>query len=117
MNDPKIDRKNDPKNLHFTKAELEARVGATIAAMEREGLSALVMFRQESMYWLTGYDTFGYVHFQAMVLTADGRLVLLTRSADRLQAAFTSTVEDVRIWRDREAVSYTHLTLPTIYSV
>ncbi|MGP9819019.1 M24 family metallopeptidase [Salinarimonas sp. NSM] len=90
------------RHVHFTPAELQARVTATIDALERDGLSALVMFRQESMYWLTGYDTFGYVHFQAMVLTADGRLVLLTRSADRLQAAFTSTVEDVRIWRDRE---------------
>ena len=56
----------------------------------RRGLAALLLFRQESMYWLTGYDTFGYVHFQAMVLTADGRTVLLTRSADRLQARFTS---------------------------
>lgn len=92
----------DRLNLHFPAAEYEARLAATIAAMEREGLSALLMFRQESMYWLTGYDTFGYVHFQCMVLTADGRLVLLTRSADRLQARFTSLVEDVRIWVDRE---------------
>jgi len=93
------------RNLHFPAAELEARRRATVAAMEREGVFALLMFRQESMYWLTGYDTFGYVHFQCMVLTADGRLVLLTRSADRLQAAFTSIVEDVRIWVDREGAT------------
>ena len=68
--------------------------------MAAAGLDALLIFRQESMYWLTGYDTFGYVHFQALVLTADGRLALLTRSADRLQARFTSRIEDVRIWRD-----------------
>lgn len=90
------------KSLHFDEAEFAARKAAVLAEMAREGLSALLMFRQESMYWLTGYDTFGYVHFQCMVLTDDGRLVLLTRSADRLQAAFTSIVEDVRIWIDRE---------------
>jgi Xaa-Pro dipeptidase len=89
-------------NLHFDRSEFAARQAATIAEMERRGLSALLIFRQESMYWLTGYDTFGYVHFQALVLTADGRLVLLTRSADRLQAAFTSVIGDVRIWVDRD---------------
>lgn len=90
------------KNLHFDLAEFARRKETVLGEMAREGLSALLMFRQESMYWLTGYDTFGYVHFQCMVLTADGRIVLLTRSADRLQAAFTSIVEDVRIWVDRE---------------
>ena len=77
-------------NLHFDPQEFAARQAAVIEAMTRRGLAALLMFRQESMYWLTGYDTFGYVHFQALVLTDDGRLVLLTRSADRLQARFTS---------------------------
>lgn len=89
-------------HLHFEPAELAARRASAIAAMQGRGLSALLMFRQESMYYLSGYDTFGYVHFQCMILTDDGRLALLTRSADRLQAAHTSVVEDVRIWVDRE---------------
>jgi len=93
---PELDR----ANLHFDAGEFAAREAATLAAMAEARLDALLMFRQESMYWLTGYDTFGYVHFQALVLTADGRLTLLTRSADRLQARFTSRIEDVRIWRD-----------------
>ena len=88
-------------HLHFSREEFTARQRAAIAAMEARGLSALLMFRQESMYYLTGYDTFGYVYFQCMVMTADGRLVLLTRSADKLQARFTSVVSDVRIWVDR----------------
>ena len=87
-------------NLHFPPEEFAAREAATLAAMADAGLDALLIFRQESMYWLTGYDTFGYVHFQALVLTAGGRLALLTRSADRLQARFTSRIEEVRIWRD-----------------
>jgi Xaa-Pro dipeptidase len=90
----------DRQNLHFDAAEFAAREAATLAAMAEAGLDGLLIFRQESMYWLTGYDTFGYVHFQALVLTADGRLTLLTRSADRLQARFTSRIDDIRIWRD-----------------
>ena len=92
-------------HIHFKPAEFAERKRAAIALMELRGLSALLMFRQESMYYLTGYDTFGYVHFQCMVLTSDGRITLLTRSADRLQAGFTSIVEDVRIWVDRENAS------------
>ena len=31
--------------------------------MKEQNLNALLMFKQESMYWLTGYDTFGFVFF------------------------------------------------------
>ena len=44
------------------------------------------MFRQESMYWLTGYDTFGYVFFQTLVLDNKGNIILLTRAPDLRQA-------------------------------
>jgi Xaa-Pro dipeptidase len=87
--------------LHFTREELAGRRAAAIAAMQRRGLDGLLMFRQESMYYLTGYDTFGYVFFQCLYLGADGSLVLLTRAPDRLQAEHTSVIEDIRIWVDR----------------
>ena len=75
--------------IHFTSAELFARRVAATTEMRRRGLDALLMFRQESMFYLTGYDTFGYVFFQSIVLTADGQMTLLTRSADQRQAKFT----------------------------
>ena len=43
--------------IHFTAAELEARRAVATAGMKRRGLDALLMFRQESMFYLTGYDT------------------------------------------------------------
>jgi Xaa-Pro dipeptidase len=52
------------------------------------------------MYWLTGYDTFGFCFFQCLALTSDGRMALLTRSADLRQAQHTSVIEDIRIWKD-----------------
>src|SRR5690242_21336707 len=86
--------------LHFTKEELASRRAASIAAMQDAGLDGLLMFRQESMYYLTGYDTFGYVFFQCLYLGADGRTMLLTRAPDRLQAQHTSDIKDIRIWVD-----------------
>ena len=91
--------------LHFTTEELDGRRQALTARMKAAGLDALLMFRQESMFWLTGYDTFGYVFFQCLVLTADGRLALITRAPDLRQAQNTSIVEDIRIWVDRDDAS------------
>lgn len=86
--------------LHFSEAELAERRAAACRLMEQEGLDGLLMFRQESMYYLTGYDTFGYVFFQCLYLGADGRLVLLTRTPDLRQAQQTSMIPDIRIWVD-----------------
>ncbi len=91
--------------IHFTPDELAGRRARAIAAMQEKGLDALLLFKQESMYYLTGYDTFGYVYFQCLVLTADGRRALLTRSADLRQARHTSDIADVRIWVDRDGAN------------
>ncbi|MFI5311690.1 MAG: M24 family metallopeptidase [Gemmatimonadales bacterium] len=86
--------------LHFTREELAARRAAATDALRKRGLDGLLMFRQESMYYLTGYDSFGYVFFQCLYLGADGALTLLTRAPDLLQARHTSVIDDVRIWID-----------------
>src|ERR1700740_3336969 len=86
--------------LHFSAAELAGRRERAIAPLQARGRDGLLMFRQESMYYLTGYDTFGYVFFQCLYLGADGRLALLTRAPDRLQAEHTSVIADIRIWVD-----------------
>ena len=70
--------------------------------MKEQSLDALLMFRQESMYWLTGYDTFGYVFFQTLVLDNKGNVILLTRAPDLRQAQNTSNIEDIRIWVDKD---------------
>jgi Xaa-Pro dipeptidase len=86
--------------LHFSKEELKARRDRACEAMKQAGLDGLLIFRQESMFYLTGYDTFGYVYFQCLYLGADGTMTLLTRAPDRLQAKITSVIDDVRIWVD-----------------
>ena len=70
--------------------------------MKDQNIDALLMFRQESMYWLTGYDTFGYVFFQTLVLDQNGNVILLTRAPDLRQAQNTSNIKDIRIWVDKD---------------
>ncbi|MFP4349878.1 MAG: M24 family metallopeptidase [Desulfococcaceae bacterium] len=87
--------------IHFSREEFQSRQNKTIELLENHHLDGLLMFRQESMYYLTGYDSFGYVFFQCLYLGVDGRVMLLTRAPDLRQARHTSIIEDIRIWEDR----------------
>jgi len=88
--------------LHFSKEEFKKRKLKTLQSMNEQNLDALLMFRQESMFWLTGYDTFGYVFFQTLILDRNGKIILLTRAPDLRQAQNTSNISDIRIWVDKD---------------
>jgi Xaa-Pro dipeptidase len=88
--------------LHFSKQEFLQRKTKVLQSIKEQNLDAVLMFRQESMYWLTGYDTFGYVFFQTLVLDNKGNIILLTRAPDLRQAQNTSNIEDIRIWVDKD---------------
>jgi Xaa-Pro dipeptidase len=87
--------------LHFELSEFEARRNLLLQQMADRKLDAMLLFAQESMYWLTGYDTFGFCFFQCLVVKSDGSMTLLTRSADLRQARQTSIIENIVIWTDR----------------
>jgi Xaa-Pro dipeptidase len=88
--------------LHFAREEFDARMAQLRAAMATQKLDAVLLFAQESMYWLTGYDTFGFCFFQSLIVKADGSMVLLTRSADLRQAKHTSIIDNIVVWTDRD---------------
>jgi Xaa-Pro dipeptidase len=96
------ERDTTEPHLHFSEQEFARRKSAVLAAMQARGLDGLLIFRQETMYWLTGYDTFGFVFFQCLILDAAGNMKLLTRAPDLRVAQFTSVIPDVRVWRDGE---------------
>lgn len=94
--------------LHFSRDEYDNRSDKLIAAMKERELDALLLFAPESMYWLTGYDTFGYCFFQCLVFKSDGEMALLTRSADLRQARHTSIIENIVIWKDSATADPVH---------
>ncbi|WP_223475807.1 M24 family metallopeptidase [Oricola indica] len=87
--------------LHFDEQEFEDRKTRLLGEMKAAKLDAILLFAQESMYWLTGYDTFGFCFFQCMIVEKSGDVSLLTRSADLRQARHTSNVETIVVWEDR----------------
>jgi Xaa-Pro dipeptidase len=94
--------------LHFERAEYLSRIERARAKLRERNLAALLIFAQESHYYLSGFDTSGFVFFQCAVLTADETpITLLTRLPDREQARRTSVIEDIRIWYDVEGADPT----------
>ena len=87
-------------DIHFSQREYTARKRATLRALNARNLDGLLMFRQESMYYLTGLHTFGYCFFQCVYLGADGRTVLLTRLPDIYVSEITAIVDERREWRN-----------------
>ncbi len=87
--------------LHFERAEYDTRISRAVAAMQARGLDGMLLFNQSSRYYLTGYDSFGFVLFECLYLGADGRLMLLTRPTDVPAAFHTSIITDVRVWHDK----------------
>ncbi|AHM05626.1 macromolecule degradation protein [Roseibacterium elongatum DSM 19469] len=89
---------------NFPPEEFDTRRSRACAALRVADLDAIVLFAPESQYWLTGYDTFGFAMFQAMVLDADGGIDLLTRLPDLRQAQNTSilSTECIHVWPEVE---------------
>lgn len=91
--------------LHFERSEFDARRDRLMIELAEKKLDAILLFAQESMYWLTGYDTFGFCFFQCLVVKTDGSMTLLTRSADLRQARHTSIIDNIVLWTDRDGAN------------
>jgi len=86
----------------FSSQEYAYRQGRLLSDMAQARLDAILLFSQESMYWLTGFESFGFCFFQCLVVKADGDTHLLTRVPDLRQARATSNIENIVLWRDHE---------------
>ncbi len=94
--------------LHFSPDEMRSRRAQAAQALLDKNLEGLLVFKQESMYYLTGYDSFGFSMFQCLYVDADGNTTLLTRLPDLRQARYTSDIADIRLWHDVEGVNPGH---------
>lgn len=90
---------------HFSITEYETRVRRCLKSMEDKRLDGMLLFKQESMYYLTGYDRIGYLSFQVLYLDGKGAVSLLTRAPDAMLARQTSTISDIQIWTNREGMN------------
>ena len=78
-------------------AERQARARIAIAEAKLDGL---LLFKIEDMYWLTGFDSDGFVIFNNMFIGVDGQLTHVARAADLANIDYSSICDDVRISPD-----------------
>ncbi|MCP5072754.1 MAG: aminopeptidase P family protein [Rhodobacteraceae bacterium] len=86
--------------IHFSRAEFAERQRKTREHMQALGLDALLLFKIEDMYWLSGYESDGFCIFGCMLIGADGALVHLGRPADLGNITYSSICTDVRVSED-----------------
>ena len=80
--------------LPFAPDEFDRRIDSVRRRLAASGLDGLLIFAQESHYYLTGFESGGYKHFQCAVLTTvPSPITLLTRRPDLQQARRTSTMD------------------------
>ena len=85
----------------FDRAEYASRLRRTRAAMRDAGLDALLVFHQEHMFYLAGYDQIGYWVYQVLIVpAADEPMTAVVRKVDELLVRDGGIVEDVRVWLD-----------------
>ncbi|UDL95918.1 Xaa-Pro peptidase family protein [Lichenihabitans sp. PAMC28606] len=94
--------------VHFSLDEMADRMRRLQTVMAERQIDGMLLFAQESMFWLTGYDTFGFCFFQCLHVGQDGRTALLTRSADLRQAQHTSLIDTIRVWVDAAEANPAH---------
>ena len=84
--------------LFFTREEYAARLQKASKVIVAGGYDAILLFKSEDMFWLTGLESDGYYVFHCMLVTADGKFAYLGRQADFNNVTYSSIIEDCRIF-------------------
>lgn len=98
------------EDLPFPIEEYESRQRAFTSAMEAAGLDAVLLYQQESLYYLYGYDQIGYWVYQAFVASPNRQPIAIGRRADADMMEALPWVDDVRVWMDDSEVDPGQLT-------
>ncbi|MEL6978699.1 MAG: ectoine hydrolase DoeA [Pseudomonadota bacterium] len=83
--------------LDFSRAEYAARLAATRAAMEAQGVELLVVSDPSNMAWLTGYDGWSFYVHQAVLVSETGDPAWFGREQDAVGARRTTYLGEADI--------------------
>ena len=86
----------------FSESEYAARLAAVRAAMRKVGLDALLVTSPENIYYLSGYQSLGYLAFQALAVALTGSPALLIRELERANAESSSIFPGILCYRDQD---------------
>lgn len=84
-------------DMLFSRAEFQARLDATRAAMTAAGIETLVISDPSNMNWLTGYDGWSFYVHQAVIVPPDGEPHWWGRPMDAVGAGLTTWLSEASI--------------------
>lgn len=88
-------------SLAFSRYEFDTRLKRLHDMMAQQGLDQVLVFGQDHMYYLTGYDQIGYSYYQVLVVRGDSTSpTYLCREVDAHIIRETSVATDVQVWYD-----------------
>ncbi|MFF1828239.1 M24 family metallopeptidase [Paenarthrobacter sp. NPDC058040] len=101
--------------LPFAVTEYSARLNRTRESLGDQSLDAILMFHQESMHYLFGYDQLGYWIYQTAILPADGRdITVVCRTIDNELIDGLPFVDDIVNWTDDSLSDAAEITVQTL---
>jgi len=101
--------------LPFDDVEYTERINNAKRSMSAQGIDALLLFHQESMFYLFGYDQLGYWVYQVAILSlSEEKITVVCREADRDLVEGLPLVREVRVWLDDSADDPIDITTRTL---
>ncbi|MEE9400418.1 MAG: Xaa-Pro peptidase family protein [Dehalococcoidia bacterium] len=93
---------NIARNLVFSEEEFRRRIDSVQVGLKDNELNVLLLFSPEHIFYLSGFQTFGYFSYQALVVPAVGEPILVLRFLESFLAQHYSWVRQVERWDDHE---------------
>lgn len=83
--------------MHFSQSEYDNRLGITRSAMDKAGISLLLVSDPSNIAWLTGYDGWSFYTHQCVIVSMQGQPVWWGRGMDALGALRTVYMDDANV--------------------
>jgi Xaa-Pro aminopeptidase len=90
------------KHLVFSEDEFRARLQRVRDRMEASGLSCLVVLDAEDIYYLTGFRSWGFFEWQALIVPSTSEPVMVSRALEERMYHDNSWIDSYHAYRDHQ---------------
>ena len=90
------------KELFFSVDEYEQRLNSLRQKMAARELDVLLLASPENLYYVSGFQTFGFHNYQFLCVPLEGEPFLILRNLESYLAQRYAWIDDVVVWDDTD---------------
>lgn len=90
------------RELFFSMEEYDTRLANVRKSMAARGIDTVLIASPENIYYVSGFQTFGFHNYQLLVIPLEGKPFLILRYLESMLAARYSWIDDVVTWDDTD---------------